>query len=287
MQPRRPEAADEATAAHDAFADEATAAGAGGDSGGAADEPAGGHAGAVAAGEPTGPVGSTDPWEGQEDDLAPTASQGGEPTELISPVGAAPDATSVIPPAPEDPRWSARAEVPTRPRGATPPAQWDGYQEPEGGRAWWLPIVLGIIGLLVLAAIAIGAYLLRQDGEGTPTPTPSATPTSAARTTTSASPSPSATSATPSRSAFPALPNLRGKTQAEAEAYLQQNSIAYVIELRETTEAAPGIVVDTDPLPDALITPGTVVKVFVAKAPPSPSESPTTPSETSTSTPTP
>lgn len=231
----------------------------------------------------------TDPWEGQEDDLAPTGGHevtGGAETQLIPPVDGRPDATSIMPPASEDPRWSARAEVPTRPRGATPPAQWDGYQDPHGGRAWWLPILLGVVGLVLLAAVGVGAYLIKTNNDDKDTdPTPTATRPTATGPATSAAPTPSATSASPSASpspSFPALQNLRGKTQAEAVAYLDQNDIAYVIQFRETAEVAPGTVVDTDPLPDALITPGTIVKVVVAKAPPTPTAVDSSPTATPT-----
>jgi hypothetical protein len=227
------------------------------------------------------PAGPSDPWEGTDDDIFQlTGDSTAAATTVIPPVPGRPDATAMMPATTEDPKWTARAGVPAAPRGAAPPEEWQRYEDPHGGRTWWLPIFLGVLALLLIAAVAVAAYLIdknnNNDGvNGTPTPT-ATTPSAPATTASPSSPPPTSESPSPS----PTLPNLIGSTKEQAIAYLDQNGIKYEVVEREDLTAPAGTVLETDPKPGEIITADTVVKLTVAKPPP-------TSSPTDTASPTP
>ena len=71
--------------------------------------------------------------------------------------------------------WQGRATV--RPGGPPPTRPPDDAQpgQPGAGRAWWLPILLGIIGLLLIVGLAYGLVLATRHKDTTPTPAPTPT----------------------------------------------------------------------------------------------------------------
>ena len=231
--------------------------------------------------------GGTDPWEGTEDDIFQlTGDSAGQPTQAIRPVPDAPDATAVMPPATEEPRWSARAGVPASPRGAAPPEDWQRYDDPHGGRTWWLPIALGILALLLLAAVAIGIWLIQQNRNTNDHPTPTPTATTPSPTPTTPSPSPSQTSASPSPSSV-VLANLIGMTEQQAIEYLDANGLQHTSVPLESPAAPPGTVLVTDPSAGAIVASGSLVTLTIAVAPatPTPTESIESPTPDATTTP--
>jgi len=115
-------------------------------------------------------------------------------------------------PAPGEPTagaWSGRARVPVPPAGA-PATEDEGWygDEPPGGR-WWMPVLIGIVGLVILAMFGVAVWLIADALRGDPGPatspsptppatTPAPTPTPTPRPSPSVAPTPSPTPPAPS-----------------------------------------------------------------------------------------
>ncbi|SCE69244.1 PASTA domain-containing protein [Micromonospora viridifaciens] len=172
------------------------------------------------------------------------------------------------------PAWSGRAGVPPpRPVGGAE-AEW--YTEEQAERRWWMPILLGILALALLALIGLGVWLALSAAERDPgqPPSPSAVPsstpeTSAAPTTTAASTSPSATapSAPPTTTlaARGPMPPLVGLPEAAARAVLDGLDVPYQVQ-RRASEQPAGTVIETDPAAGEPIAAGEPVTIVVAEA---------------------
>ena len=137
-------------------------------------------------------------------------SGSGDATTVLRPQ--TPDATSIMPPSTARPseRWSGKANVPTGrpPRDPDATSQW---QPPEPSRAWWLPILLAIVGLVLLIGIAFAVVTaLNNSGSDTPSPTPPATPTTPSQV-------PSSTVSTPPTSPPPTTPTAAGTVHSAVE----------------------------------------------------------------------
>ncbi len=232
----------------------------------------------------------------------------------VTPQAPQSDATSVLPAATPDgthteryPRstdnwaddgdavWTARAGVrPQRQQYGDDFAGTDwatGPAEDPGGR-WWTPIAVGIIGLVLLALLGWGIYLIVQAGEdGETTPggpvTPAAPVTTAATTEpTSAPPSPQPTTTQPTTTppAAPSdvvVPALKGLSSDEARAALDRRGLNY--RLRYVTSEFPaGTVIDSDPPEGQQVPADTVIALIIAAQP----DEPTTPTQTATTEPT-
>ncbi|MGW5671731.1 PASTA domain-containing protein, partial [Micromonospora sp. NPDC003776] len=187
--------------------------------------------------------------------------------------------------APLPPAWSGRAGVPTRPAAYPEPgAEW--YTEEQAGRRWWMPILLGILALLLVALIGVGVWLaLRasQRNEG-PAPLPTAVPTTAPRTsaapaTTAPSSSPPTTSATPTSAEVP-MPPVVGLPESAARRILDRLGVDYRVETRESDQPT-GTVIETDPAAGEPIADGDQVTLVVAER-----TAPTTGAGTTAPTPT-
>ncbi|WP_089154782.1 PASTA domain-containing protein [Micromonospora sp. NBS 11-29] len=171
---------------------------------------------------------------------------------------AGPDATRPIPGSGAGGgAWSGRAGVPP-PRSAgypEPGAEW--YADEQAGRRWWMPILLGILALVLVALIATGVWwALRATENPDPGSSASAVPSTSApasATPTSASPS-SSPSTTPS-SVPPTtaeeevevpMPPLVGLPEAAARSALDRLGIDYRVQRRPSDRPA-GTVIATDP----------------------------------------
>jgi hypothetical protein len=124
--------------------------------------------------------------EGGEGDTARFSV--GEPTpqsEETTAPEATPEATAEWkqPAAP----WSGRAAVPMPSHGEQD-AEW--YPDEPPGSPWWMPVVAGVVGLMILAVLGVGVWLIAQALSGDPAP---AQPPSPSPTVTTASPTPSPT----------------------------------------------------------------------------------------------
>ncbi|MGY0005067.1 PASTA domain-containing protein [Micromonospora sp. I033] len=189
---------------------------------------------------------------------------------------------------PVSPAWSGRAGVPPpRPAGYPEPGtEW--YSEEQAGRRWWMPILLGLLALLLIALIGLGVWLaLRAADRGAePGLSPTAVPTTAPRT--SASPSTAAPTSSPPSSpptttaaAEVPMPPLVGLPESAARAALDRLGVDYRVRSRASDQPA-GTVIDTDPAAGELVAEGDRVTIVVAE----PAEEPTTDAPTTTPPPT-
>ncbi|BCJ43663.1 hypothetical protein GCM10010168_40280 [Actinoplanes ianthinogenes] len=180
------------------------------------------------------------------------------------------------PRAADDGAWTGRAAVrPPRPdENGYPGEDWSviAPEEEPAGR-WWMPIVVGVVGLILLALLGFGIYLIVRNSAAdveTPQPTPTRTqpvttapttePTSAATTTTTtvstvATTEPAATEAT--------VPALRGMPVDDAKAALARSGLGYRVIFRPS-DAEPGTVIDSDPPEGQVVPPDTRITLVVA-----------------------
>jgi len=221
----------------------------------------------VSADEPPASAGGDEPVRAGADGSAETAVLG---TAAGGTPAAAPGGRGAVAGARE--RWAARAEVrPAVVDETVPPDQW---QELPPERPWWLPAVLALVALLLLAILGFGIWLIMQafDAEPTPEPTapPTRPPTSAPVATsapaTSAAPSPTPPSPTPP--AQVAVPPVVGLPLAEAQRLLDAAGLTYRVSTRVDRGATPGTVIGVRPEVGAMVAPGSQVALVVAEEPP-------------------
>jgi len=183
--------------------------------------------------------------------------------------------------------WSGRAEVrPPRP-GDYDSADWATEPPAEPRGRWWMPILVGIIGLVVVGLLGWGIWLIaraQSNGGGTPATTPTAAtpaPTATHPIATQATAPP--TTAQPTSETTPStvtIPALRGLTQEEGQQALTRRGLSSRLRFVNSTKAPPGTVIDSDPAEGQQVPPDTVVTLVIAAEPttsPTPSStSPTT-----------
>jgi hypothetical protein len=250
------------------------------------------------------------PAVGRPDDTMPGGRRapadqtrpGGPPSDDRTRITGPPDdRTRISGPADDDwassrvnPVWSGRAEVRTsQPGRSSYDTDWSTGPVPPQRDRWWMPILVGIIVLILLAALGWGIYLIVQNsgGSGTPGPAPTATTApgnepsaspstettapSAEPTTTSPAPGPSTTEPTTAELTVPAL---RGLALADAQAALTRTGLKSRLIYR-TSDAAPDTVIDSDPAEGQEVPPDTTVTLVVAR------NTTTTPAATATTGP--
>jgi hypothetical protein len=235
-----------------------------------------------------------------------TQPDGTRPDEVVTPQPAEPskgphrqpnrpDSTSVMPPVDDDwaasrgrPSWLGRAEVRAPQPGSTdyPEPEWTTAADRDSGDRWWLPIVVGVVALVLLAGLGYGFYLLVQNsndddkpgpatspsvlptqtvpttGMTTETTPPSTEPTTTPPTTTPPTTSPSTTDPTTDEVTIPAL---KGLSLAEAQAALQRVGVGYRL-LYRASDAQPGTVIDSDPAEGQEVPPDTTVTLVISAA---------------------
>jgi PASTA domain len=222
-----------------------------------------------------------------------------EDETVVDPLAPGANPTSVMPPASEDwarsranPAWSGRAEVRApRPDTYQQVDEWPETMGREPRDRWWMPIVVGIVALILLAALAFGLYLIVQNsGDETPAPAPPAspavaptqtttftpsTPPSTEPTTTAPSPTPSTTNPTTDAVTIPAL---KGLPREEAETALSNMGLRWHVILHDG-DALPGTVIDSDPAEGQEVPPDTRITLVVAEGATPPATGPTGSSE--------
>ncbi|MER7281720.1 PASTA domain-containing protein [Dactylosporangium sp. NPDC000244] len=246
------------------------------------------------------------PFEGDQDDADPDATRIQRPDPDATQVRAS-DATQVgLPDAEpmrrvrptariveetyadtERERWSARAGVPAPGDPALRPSaqpEWTEEEEdPYQGRSWLMPVVVGIVALVLVAALSVGLYLIyRATAEGRNAPGVVESNSASA----AASPAPPPSSAPPPTSAPPSteaptsappgpvtIPPLRGNSLAEATVKLQALGLNVRVERTVDDSLPPGEVLSSRPGEGATVLAGETVTLSVAMAPP-PSENP-------------
>ena len=229
----------------------------------------------------------TFPGRGSRDDDTLDDVRGVPTVRDVPPVAdRRPDATAVMPPVDDDwarsranPAWSGRAEVrPPQPGRGYPEVDWSAAATPERRDRWWMPIVVGIIALVLLAVLGWAIYLIVRNVDDEPAPvqsattaatpaetvttqsTPPSTEPTTATTTTSAAPMPSTTEPTITEVLVPAL---RGLALPEAQAALNTTGLNYRLIYRKV-DAPAGTVIDSDPAEGQEVPPDTVVTLVVA-----------------------
>jgi hypothetical protein len=177
--------------------------------------------------------------------------------------------TAVVPAAGTPPPvWSGRAGVP--PAGVRAPgpatAQWERPPVEDSGR-WWMPIVIGLVGLLLLGVLGYGLWLIGaangDDPEVGSTPTRPAT--TAPRTTAPPTTPPPTTREPEPEVEVPG--GLVGGSLEDAQDRLDEVGLAYRVEFEETDEAEPGTVIRTRPDGGSQVEPGSQVTIVVAVEP--------------------
>jgi PASTA domain len=210
------------------------------------------------------------------------------------------DPTAIMPPAADDwasedwassranPAWSGRAEV--RPPRAQPytETEWDaGVERAPSGR-WYMPIVVGVVLLVLLAVLGWAIYLIAQNSGGN-SPTPAATTSAAtAPATEPATTSPSAETTTTPPTTEPTateitVPALRGMSVQEATYALSRKGLKYRLIYVEDA-APPGTVIDSDPAEGQEVPPDTAITLVIAKESSTTPPTPTTPATTTPTT---
>ncbi|GAA0563919.1 hypothetical protein GCM10010172_54150 [Paractinoplanes ferrugineus] len=206
------------------------------------------------------------------------------------------DATSVMPLADDDwassrakPVWSGRAEVRApQPGQASYDTDWQAEPMPAPGRPadrWWMPIIVGIIVLILLALLGWGIYMIVQnsdDGSGSPSDSTPATTVATTAPVSSAPTKPSSEPTTTTPSAEPStteptttevrVPALLGLTLDDARDALNQNGLRYRV-LYKNSAAPQGTVIDSDPKEGQAVPPDTRITIVVSGTDPSASPS--------------
>ncbi|WIM96595.1 PASTA domain-containing protein [Actinoplanes oblitus] len=177
----------------------------------------------------------------------------------------------------DDAAWTGRAAV--RPPGPDENGYADGdwsivAPEEEATGRWWMPIVVGIVGVTLLALLATGIYLIVRNsraGVDTPQPTPTQTVTRTVTTAATTEPTTAATTE-PTFSAVPTtepaateatVPALRGMPVNDAKAALARSGLSYRVILRPS-DAEPGTVIDSDPPEGQVVPADTRITLVVA-----------------------
>jgi len=222
---------------------------------------------------PYEPLGDgTEPFDPVADDatrpLPPAAGAAGAAGALGAAGATDPDATQVAD------AWTGRAEV----RGPVPPPEtqeWTDQEPEEPGRRWWLPILLGLLGVLVvIGGVAAAMMLTSSDDEPTPIPTPSRTAATTPSVSASPQPSPTLSSAPPTVAATVLVPPTDGDTQAIATGKLTALGLVVHVQFQEDPVATPGTVLGTVPTAGSEVPAGSEITIIVAKAMASSSPSP-------------
>jgi PASTA domain len=194
--------------------------------------------------------------------------------------------------------WSARAEVPPPgagyPAGDTvyaprPATEWE-QVEPDDGGKWWLPIVLGLIGLLLLGVLIYGLWLIFAADQGPESPGPAVTTSAAPRPTpTTQAPRTTPPAPTETVAVDVVVPPVAGRSLADARSALDAVGLSYRLEYRTTDSQPPGTVIGTNPPGGTRVPGGTEVTITVASAPrtaePPPPPPPATPTTSPAATP--
>ena len=213
-------------------------------------------------------VGPNHPQDGPrtgDDRTRPMPPVAGDDATVVTPGGQRPDGTSVMPAAQDwaeqDRAWAGRAAVrPKRPdEYGTTVGDWEAVPPPDEPRGkWWMPILVGILALLLLALLGWGIYLIVQnsdDGAETPAPVPSVTAPVTTEPTTAPTTQPTETEVT--------VPALIGLSQQEAQQALDRRGLNYRLIFRPS-DAPAGTVIDSDPGEGQEVPPDTQVALVIA-----------------------
>lgn len=222
-----------------------------------------------------------DDGPGSSDSTRPMPAPDDDATAAAPPVRR-PGNTSIMPPVDEvgagagagagAAAWAGRAEVrPPQPGYDTEP-EWGPAPPPEPGGRWWMPIVVGIVALILLALLGWGIWLIVQTQDrNTETPAPAVTaslapPESTAPTTepTTAPTTPPTTEPTVTEVTIPAV---RGMSQNQAQGALSRRGLSSRLRFVINNDVPTGTVIASDPGEGQKVPPDTVVTLIIAVEP--------------------
>jgi hypothetical protein len=232
--------------------------------------------GAAGGNHPDGGPRSSDAWVFDRTQQQPSVPDDDE--TVLHPRG---DATSVMPPARDawaagegQAPWAGRAEV-RPPRPGYQDTDWTTSTQPAEPRGkWWMPILVGIIGLILVALLGWGVWLIIQaqdNSDQTPAPVP-ATSAAAPATTppatapTTEPPTTEPTTTEPTQTAV-TVPALRGLSQQDAIQALSRRGLSSRLRYMSSDDANPGTVIDSDPEEGQEVPPDTTVTLIIAAPP--------------------
>lgn len=165
--------------------------------------------------------------------------------------------------------WSGRAQVPP-PTGLRDSAPYTVAEPaPPGGRAWWTPVLLGMLALGLVGLIVLAAWLMGRETAPEPQITTSAPPIRSAAPTTAPRTSAPPTTTSPTPSPAPqliAVPDLEGMTQEEAQDALEEAGLSYDIRYRPSAQDE-GTVIETRPGAGEQVPPGTEILLVISSGP--------------------
>ncbi|MFV2083961.1 PASTA domain-containing protein [Micromonospora sp. LOL_021] len=206
-----------------------------------------------------------DPWATR---AGGPGDQAGEPTGgSDQPAGSAAGGA-------REPAWSGRAGVPVRPAtGGGGTGDWPGPGGSEGGgRPWWLPILIGVLALLLVALVGLVIWWASTLDDSTDPggPTPTAAPTATVPTAQPETEQPEPTEEQPepteeqtTEAPVVVVPTLTGLPLADARAELDERDLVYRLEQRGSDQPA-GTVLETDPPAGTEVPPGTEILLVIA-----------------------
>jgi hypothetical protein len=200
------------------------------------------------------------------------------------------DATSIMPPiddrgtaptTPADPNWGAsgapwagRAEVrpPLPGRGGDYTDDWATAPSGEPRGRWWMPILVGIAALVLLALLGWGIWLIVQSSDKD-TPKPAVTlsappaPKTTAPTTAPATEAPTTAATTDPTDTEVTIPALKGLSRQEAQQALSRKGLASRLRFVVSDAAPANTVIDSDPAEGQEVPPDTTVTLVIAVPP--------------------
>jgi hypothetical protein len=234
---------------------------------------------------PDGGPRSGDAWVFDRTQQVPPVPEGD--ATVVNPRPPQRDSTSIMPPVEDD--WAAgQGEAPWAGRATVRPPRPGDYAEPdwtttppaEPRGKWWMPILIGIIGLILVALLGWGIWLIiqAQDNDQTPAPAPAtsaAAPATTPATTVPTTPPTTAPTTTEPTKTEVTIPALRGLSQQDAIQALSRRGLSSRLRFVASDDASPGTVIDSDPEEGQEVPPDTVVTLIIA-APPT--TAPATPS---------
>jgi hypothetical protein len=194
---------------------------------------------------------------------------------------AAADATSIMPPGDEagaaagagTAAWAGRAEVRSPQPGYDTEPEWGPAPPPEPRGRWWMPIVVGIAALILLALLGWGIWLIVQaQDRNTETPAPAVTTSLAPPESTEPTTEPTTAATTTPPTTEPTvtevtIPAVRGLSRDQAQEALSRRGLSSRLRFVISNDAPAGTVVASDPEEGRKVPPDTVVTLIIAAEP--------------------
>jgi hypothetical protein len=153
------------------------------------------------------------------------------------------------------------------------PIEWDEDFE-HTDRRWWMPILVAILAMLLLAVLGFGLWLILRSAVRGPAPITPPAATASSSPTTAPTPTTEPPTPGPTTEATLQVPPLVGLPEATARAVLDQFGLTYRLQFRSSGKP-PGTVIETDPAPGTTISRDQQITLVIADGPTSRPTNPT------------